>query len=239
MSDLPDDKDLLAGEYVLGTLDEDQRRDVRRKAASDPELREAITNWERRLAPLSGMVPQEAPPPALWNRIEAAIAPVPLEPDDVVQPMTRPERPSGRRPVWGNVGLWRATTAGALALAAAFAAVAYLPGAAPPARVAALAPPNAPSPAFLVKWLADGRMTVMPLGSPTVPANRDLELWILPPGAKTPASLGVLPVSGTSTDVRGLQHDGTQLMISVEPHGGSPTGSPTGPVVYAGTLESI
>jgi anti-sigma-K factor RskA len=30
--------------------------------------------------------------------------------------------------------------------------------------------------------------------------------------------------------------NGTQLLISLEPLGGSPSGAPTGPVVYAGML---
>ena len=68
--------------------------------------------------------------------------------------------------------------------------------------------------------------------------DRDLELWILPPGAKGVASLGVLPVTGRTLRLPSMPPTGTQLLISLEPRGGSPTGQPTGPVLYAGTLAS-
>ncbi|MGH7153988.1 MAG: anti-sigma factor domain-containing protein, partial [Acetobacteraceae bacterium] len=69
--------------------------------------------------------------------------------------------------------------------------------------------------------------------------GKDLELWALPPGATRPISLGVVPAA-----TRGLvvSHPAvpltlrTQLMVSLEPKGGSPTGQPTGPVLFAGTL---
>jgi len=32
---------------------------------------------------------------------------------------------------------------------------------------------------------------------------------------------------------------GTALLVSLEPPGGSPTGAPTGPVVYAGKLGQL
>jgi anti-sigma-K factor RskA len=32
---------------------------------------------------------------------------------------------------------------------------------------------------------------------------------------------------------------GTQLLVSLEPKGGSPTGQPTGPVIYGGKLTAL
>jgi anti-sigma-K factor RskA len=44
----------------------------------------------------------------------------------------------------------------------------------------------------------------------------------------------VLPASLSQSDLKG-----SAFAVSVEPRGGSPTGSPTGPVVYTGTLIPV
>jgi len=47
----------------------------------------------------------------------------------------------------------------------------------------------------------------------------------------------VLPATGKQ--IAGELAVGTQLLVSLEPKGGSPTGQPTGPVVYAGRLANV
>ena len=85
----PQEREALAGEYVLGTLDArlaDAR--WRRPCRATPALRAVVAAWEARLAPLTALAPPEAPPPDLWRRIEAALpggapagdAPLPVAP---------------------------------------------------------------------------------------------------------------------------------------------------------------
>jgi hypothetical protein len=112
-----DDIDALAAEYVLGSLDADERARVAARLASNRRLAEAIAAWERRLAPLSEREPGLAPPAhlleSILSRIAAgAAAPRPNQPGQVV-PL---RRRSGR--------LWALTVAGtALAACLAIAAV--------------------------------------------------------------------------------------------------------------------
>lgn len=75
-----------------------------------------------------------------------------------------------------------------------------------------------------------------PTGSISVPDDKDLELWALRPDETRPRSLGVLPPSGTNVTVAVAPN--TQLLVSLEPKGGSPTGEPTGPVLYSGSLRT-
>jgi anti-sigma-K factor RskA len=82
-------------------------------------------------------------------------------------------------------------------------------------------------------------MLIRAVAPATVPADRDLELWTLPPGATQPRSLGVLPVTETIVTKQAAPAIGTQLLISLEPRGGSPTGLPTGPVLYSGKVVSL
>lgn len=249
--------DVLAGEYVLGVLSAEEMLTVRRQARGNAALADAIRRWEADLLPLAAAVTPVAPPEALWQRIAAATAPLPLDAanDDAAaadSPAMRPAlgavpRPGRAAPSPRRVWPWQAATAAALALAAGFAAVAFLPqsgpGSGPGAaqsggRVAAIGPVGAPPPAFLANADTDGRVVLTALSPASVPAGRDLQLWVLPPGAKKVASLGVLPAGGRSVALPSMPATGTQLLVSLEPAGGSPTGQPTGPVLYAGTLAA-
>jgi anti-sigma-K factor RskA len=102
--------------------------------------------------------------------------------------------------------------------------------------IAAIGPMGAPPPAFLAQAAPDGRVSVAAVSPGAVPNGRDLELWLLPPGAQRPTSLGVLPSGGKSLLLSAVPPDGSQLLVSLEPQGGSPTGQPTGAVLYGGKL---
>ncbi len=213
---------LLAAEYVLGTLDADAARTVAARAEHEPALRALIEDWERRLAPLSALADPVAPPPALWTRLAASIAP----------------RPSRRRTrVIDSIAFWRGATAAGFALAAALAAIVFLRSP-PGVPVAALVPPNGAPAAFIAEVQPDGRLRLIPLAPVRVAQGKALELWALPPGATRPVSLGVIPASGNRVAPTPSTASGTQIMVSLEPAGGSPTGLPTGPVLYAGTVQA-
>jgi anti-sigma-K factor RskA len=87
--------------------------------------------------------------------------------------------------------------------------------------------------------MPDGSIVVKPMGSVTVAAGKDLELWALPPGAARPMPLGVLPAGGLRVAMADVVQPSTKLMVSLEPQGGSPSGQPTGPVLYSGALTRV
>jgi anti-sigma-K factor RskA len=220
MSDSADDRDMLAAEYALGCLDAAEMRRVEALAATDPTLRVAIAAWGERLAPLAVLAPPVTPPEALWQRLEQSIGG-----GQVVRPR-----------FWRRTAVWRGTTAAALALAAAFAGLAFFRPP-PPVYVAALAPLPGPAPAFIVRTMADGALLVTPVAPTPVAPGRDLELWALPAGAQRPVSLGVLPAAGRRVPPSALTQPRTQILVSLEQTGGSPTGQPMGPVLYGGVLD--
>jgi anti-sigma-K factor RskA len=81
-----------------------------------------------------------------------------------------------------------------------------------------------------------------PLTPVSIQPDRVLELWAVPPQG-APRSLGLVSSSGVSVIARDRLPKGaldaratSALAVSVEPVGGSPTGAPTGPVVFAGKL---
>jgi len=83
----------------------------------------------------------------------------------------------------------------------------------------------------------DDALVVRPTTSISVPNDKDLELWALAQGEMRPRSLGILPPSGRQLTAKLTPN--TQLLVSLEPKGGSPTGQPTGPVLYGGWLTTI
>ena len=67
-----DDNEVLAAEYVLGTLDIEERAQAQRLVAHDSAFAAAVTQWERRLGELNVLVAPVEPPAAVLNKIKAA-----------------------------------------------------------------------------------------------------------------------------------------------------------------------
>ena len=57
----PDDIDMLAAEYVLGTLDHDERSRVAEQRNTNAELDAAIIAWEQRLGHLTSAPMRHGP----------------------------------------------------------------------------------------------------------------------------------------------------------------------------------
>ncbi|WP_428376826.1 anti-sigma factor [Lichenicoccus sp.] len=232
VSDPAEDANLLAAEYVLGTLCGAERATVEREALQDPGLRAAIAWWEARLAPLAALVAAVPAPAALWPRIQASAW------GTAAPPVTLFTSAADAPPQ--VLSFWRATTAVGFALAAAIAGIAVFrpePPVPVPPQVTALVPLNQQAPVFLASVAADGSLSVRPLTTVSVAPDRDLELWLLKDGEKAPTPLGLLPASGAHLAVGTLSgHGPGKILVSLEPRGGSKTGLPTGPVLYGGGI---
>jgi len=228
----PGDRDLDAAEYVLGLLQPDQARAFEMLAARDAAVAASIVAWQNRLSPLANAIPPLFPPPELWQRLALATG---LQ---KVSVRRSPPRRSAAEKAWRSPALWRTTTVGALALAAGLAFFVLTPKP-PPAEplLAALSPQGSPGAVFLVRVGERGQATVIAVGRLNIPIDRSLELWAVREGATAPVSLGLLP-GGGRVRLRASVSAGTRLLVSQEPTGGSPTGAPTGPVVYAGLLTN-
>jgi anti-sigma-K factor RskA len=240
----------LAAEYVLGTLRGRARRRFERLLAQDAGLRDLVRQWEARLNPLAERAPAVAPPPQLWARIEARLG-APASRGSAAARRSWIERLFGKplTPVpslataglWYCVGFWRALGIGGATVAAALAlylTVGQAPAPFLPSHVAVLAGEAGPT---LVARLdaASGHLALTPVALPPAASDTSLELWILPPGGAAPRSLGLLTSAGFEADlppadIASLAAGG--LAVSLEPAGGSPTGQPTGPVLYHGPI---
>lgn len=69
----PDQRDILAGEYAIGTLDGPARQRYERLRAEDAVYCHAVDDWENRLAPLVEALPSREPPDSVWAGIERGL----------------------------------------------------------------------------------------------------------------------------------------------------------------------
>ena len=223
-----EDRENLAGEYALGTLDAAERANAERLIASSEEFAARVRYWENRLAHLADAVPPVEPPASLWPRILRA-----LPPAGPVLDLTR------RLKRWQAV----AWTAGALAASLlVFIGVreAYRAKLPESGTFVAVLQQDKVSPAFLLTVdLRSREFTVRRVGA-EAPRDRSYELWLVHNKFPQPRSLGVIgdheftkaALSGYDPQVI----NEATYAVSIEPPGGSPTGVATGPVVYVGKL---
>ncbi len=229
----------LAGdavEYVIGTLDEVERQSVAARRGRDAELDAAIHDWETHLAPLNALAPDITPSPGLWDKIKHRLA------AGGGAALAELEK------LRSQLQLWQRVAAAALLLGAIGWGNFYLereeslnqPKPIAPTLVASLQQQAAP-PAFIIGLDEKAQqLKIVALGN-AAPTDKDYELWIIADGLDAPRSLGVVRPETVSlkADLRGLAPDIVRkatLAISLEPTGGSPTGKPTGPVLFTGTF---
>jgi anti-sigma-K factor RskA len=213
--------DALAREYVVGTLRGRARARFARLHAGSLAIRRAVAGWEQMLAPLAAAVRPAEPPRATWSQIEAVLG-------------------RGRRPTFG-VGVWQALAAG-LAAAAIVIGSLYLTRPPESASYVAVISDAQAGPIWLLQGYEErGELRVATIMDRPVPAGSDYELWMLPGGGANPVSLGL--ISGVADTLLALTPAALQVLaqtmtlaISLEPAGGSPSGQPTGPVIFTAPL---
>jgi len=120
--------------------------------------------------------------------------------------------------------------------------VVEVPQPAPPApgRFVAVLQRDAGAPAFLLTVdIANKTLTVRRVTT-TPEAGKSYELWLVSDKLPAPRSLGLVgneftrPAALASYDPETI--NGATYAVSLEPEGGSPTGVPTGPVLFSGKL---
>jgi len=292
-----DDQDALAAEYVLGTLEAEERAQVEAKMSADAGFAAMVRAWERRLGDLHMMVEPVEPPVQVWDKIKAEIATAaPAEaseqPSDQPLPAASPrdsdaapvaEKPEADRADRAEPGIdrpppvvsaaeapsaqvidlarrlrrWQGIAAAVSAVAAVlalfvavreFTPVPPLPQPkpvvvtrAPGRQLVAMLQKEPGAPAFLLTVDLENRTLVVRRVEAEPQDNKSYELWLVSKQFPAPRSLGVVG-AGEFTRRTTLAAYSPAIInhatyaISLEPQGGSPTGVPTGPVLFTGKL---
>ena len=219
-----EDREALAGEYVLGTLDANERRAAEARMASDGDFRAAVAEWERQLQPLADAEPAAVPH---VDSFAGILARLDAEPSHAVANNVVTLRRQVRR--------WRigGSIAG-LAAAALLVVVVSDWSRAPQTQFVATLTPGGTAPAFVLTVDTVSNTLSIRRVADAAPAGKSYELWAIEPGAQ-PKSLGVVEQARYQRPLD-LPTNNLTLAISLEPEGGSPTSAPTGPVVFSGNL---
>lgn len=212
--------DRLASEYVLGTLRGAARRRFERLAARNDGIANVVRRWEDRFVGLAPGAIATQPSHRVWIAVLGRI-------DELDR--SRPR--SGARRPW-----MYALAAGlvALVIALGWYRFVYEPR---PEAVAIFTTTTGGQIWRVEASEGTTRLSLATLGPVELDAGRSFELWALPEGGK-PVSLGLMPTAGSvseplSKEQRAALLASRKLAITLEPAGGSPSGSPTGPIVHA------
>lgn len=241
----------LAAAYVLGTLAGGARRRFAAWMVNDAALRRTVNEWETRLTPMASAVREVAPPAGLWARIAAEIAP--------------PQPAAGW---WNSLAFWRGFGLTASGIAAALAVfigvrppqilekvqvVEHEVVKPMPVRVGDGANPWQPSYVATLTDSTGKTMLMVYIGRKSdelwikyegdAPAGASLELWGLDEAGQ-PKSLGLIDGKGKHVMKLPAIADKTvaqykALAVSMEPPGGSTSGTPTGPVMFKGRCHTF
>lgn len=244
-----DDDALLAGEYVLGVLDAQSRRDAEDRAGRDPAFAAEVARWDAAFSPWLLRVDAVEPGAHVWPRIRTAIG--------------WPAVEGSRKGLWDNAAFWRGTTA--LAVAASVFAVAIGVWRTPeavapvPPPVVVVQPPVVEEAAALpvtvlatedgnTGWIARvapdrSKVLMVPTPRPLDAGGKVNELWIIASG-EAPRSLGfVSNDKAHSIDIPATLRDavaaGAIFAVTLEPEQGLPHAAPSGPIVAKGEILAI
>ena len=230
-----DELQRLASEYVLGTLTAPERADVEQRLPGDALLRDAVDAWERRLLPLTALAPPEDPSPQLWPRIASTL----FTPKAIKQA-------GGWQAWWNSLAFWRILAGGGLAAAAALAVTVSMQLQAPngPGYLVVLVAPQDKAPGWIVQaGNKNSRdLSLIPLGPTSVPQQKSLQFWTKGKDWGAPVSLGLVRPGQTlklKLDKLPPMQPEQLFEITLEPETGSPTGRPTGPILYIGRAVKV
>ena len=235
------DEDGLAAEYALGTLSAAERAEVDRRLRREPRLASAVAYWERRLDPLLDAVEPIAPPIDAFAAIKAQIAA-----SHTGQSGTRGSS-ADIIDLQRRLRRWQGGAVAAAAMAASLLLFVAVRETAPvrDEKFVAVLEGDDRNPAFVAAVSTkDKSIMVLRVGGLAPAPGRSHELWAVGGDSPAPRSLGLLSAASRFPADRLGEFDASELQrttfaISVEPEGGSPTGQPTGPVVFTGKLVPV
>ena len=234
----PQVRDLIAAEYVLGTLAGGARRRFEKMLWNDANLRLLVEKWSNKIDTLAAGITPVTPPTHVFTAIKKRL--------NLTAPTDRTEAETPASG-WGKLAFWRSATA--LAVAASFVLAlyvsVYLPKPEPAPVYVAVLNNEAAQSSWIIKTNVEARELSIETVSPQyITAEKAFELWLLPANKTAPISVGLVQNQGVTTltlpselSVEFIKTAG--LAISLEPTGGSPTGLPTGPVLYQGKLQLL
>ena len=219
----PERRRALAADYAIGLMPPTARKRFEHLLLDDGALRAELARWQNHLTLLTEPLVEQPVPEHVWQAVVARI-----EPQTLHVPLKRP--------------FWNWLRLGAVACSLLIVLTTGLLYNRDSVQYQATLLSGTAQPGLRIEAHAD-YLKVQPLELAAVQAGRSLELWAIPVEGK-PVSLGLIPSDGDGRITLGQSQQQllkvpVVLAVSLEPQGGSPTGQPTGPVLYQGPLATL
>jgi len=232
--------DFLIAEYTLGLLGARETARVHTLLADDSQAVVTALKWENIFLELTDQLEPVDPAPHVLQRIQAMLG-------HEITLIKRPSVwPKVLKKIWsltlGGIWFWRLASVVLAIVAVTYALKPNLAviNAPPPTWVAILqAPGQTSTPGWVFTIDEHHDLTMEPKVHIDVPANASVQLWTHDKQTPQPRSLGVfkpnqaarVPAASLGTVVPGQIFE-----MTLEQAGGSPTGKPTGPILFIGRM---
>lgn len=231
--DHPELIDRLAADFLTGSMAVRARRRFEALMLTRPALRLALERWREQLE--SGLLPEDAPK-GVWIGVQQRIS----APSAGAVGAAQAPRGWAKR-TWQGLALAMGVLAASLFMS--LVAVLQEPGPPPPSEAQIAALLHGPDGHAAVVTVHQDRLVLTAVGAVPTPSDKSYELWMLPRHGQ-PQAVGVVHLRTSETlhlPAPALEAltQAAGFAISVEPVGGSPTGQPTGPITYQGTVIAI
>ncbi|WP_417694444.1 anti-sigma factor domain-containing protein [Roseibium sp.] len=251
-----EERQTLAGELVLGTLDALERQRADRLLESDPRFAAEVESWRGCLSPLDEAVAPVTVPDNVWIRIEAGIKGLEAQ-AEALGAQAEPGQVLLFDQMRRRVAFWRRSALAGGAIAACLAALVV---SSPPTfllqplgltpevvrgqQFVAVVNRDGILPALLVQVDAAAGTIEVRSVSAERPTDKSLEVWYLEDDQPVPVSLGLVDATADVTRLASSRQDVLKgrnplIAVTLEPLGGSPVEGPTGPIVYSGKLIPV
>lgn len=224
----PGIRSALAGEYVIGTLTVAARRRFETLLENDPSLMGEVEAWQSHLYQLVELLPAHPPPVEVWEKLSHRIIP-----DE-----------TGAGGIWSSLLFWRTGTvlAGVFAIVLAISVGVEWKAPRLPDYHVVVSDEEQRAIWLVSTAIEQETVEVRTMADQTLEVRQSLELWLIVSADTPPISLGLISESGStslplSQTTLARFASATALAVSLEPAGGSPTGLPTGPVLYQGDIS--
>lgn len=215
---------MLAGEYVLGTLQGEERRDFEHELHRDFRLQAEVGAWERRLSYMLDDIEPVEPPRKLWRSIERRIT---------EQSHLRLAGCWNSLPFWRSLGMAAATIVLGLSLY-------RVQVAGPEVDKMMVVTNRSAHPGWVVtNHGGSDYLRVSAIEADTTPQGNYCQLWMEnSEGRMVP--VGVLPHRGSKivpvfAEIRAT----TLFKVSIEPQQRAPAVSPGSRVIFEGRMRDI
>ena len=214
------------GEYVLGTLQGEERVRFEQRLAGDYALQAEVTAWEQRLAPMLDCMEPVSPPAAVWQKIQHRI-----DSPRAVQKNT----------LWESLIFWRGLTlvTASLVLGLSLSLLTLRPLTGDLDRMMVVMNDRSEAGWIVGAGAREPMLQVSALHPTQLPANQVCQLWMeTKPGRLVP--VGILPHKGTrAMKLPAAPKTDSQFLVTIEAASQAPAQVPSSEVVFEGRLTAI